>query len=148
MDILQKIQEAIGEEEVDDVDISNDEYIFQRMADFILDIDPETLSIEELDKALEILDEFERIAEDEKVEEDITPIVSRLSNRSGDMKRSYARKWYRIKKDKIKKSKERFLRSSEGKKRSKSKDRLALAGRTPTNKDKVKYNVSHKTEEK
>jgi len=141
MDILQKINDAINDDEdIDEVDISNDEYIFQRMADFILNLDPDILSDEELDKLLKILDEFERIAE-EKVEEDVTPLVTRLANKSGGLKKSYARKWYRTKKAEIKKKKERMKRSAEGRKRMRGKDRMEQAGRTPTNKDKVKYNV-------
>lgn len=141
MDILQKIIDAIDEDEdIDEVDISNDEYIFQKMADFVLNLDPDILSDDELDKLLKILDEFEKIAE-ETIEEDMTPIVSRLAKRSGDLKRSYARKWYRTRKSEILKRKERLKRSAEGRKRLRAKDRMEQAGRTPTNKDKVKYNV-------
>lgn len=135
MNILERIK--IYENDMEDDDFPDE--LFGRMAEFIMSLDPEMLSDDELEEAISILQEIE-IAFGENIEE------AKLAKNAGATKKSYARKWYRMKKNDIKKGKERLKRSSEGRKRLRIKDRLAKSKRTPTGRKKVRYNVSHKTE--
>ena len=107
-----------------------DERILSRMTNFIFNLDTDTLSDEQVYEVMDIIKNIELIAEG-----------NRLARKSLLGKNQSSKKWYRQNKKSIKNRKERFIRSAEGRKRSKNKGRLDRIGRTPTGRRNVKYNT-------
>lgn len=120
-----------------------DEELFEEMADFIIALEPDQLSEEQIEKILDILEELEidshiQDFEDEDEDEDELD-EKRLAKRTKVKDRLKARKYYKRYKSKIKKKKKRFMRSATGKLRKKKSERMAKSGRTATGRKKVKY---------
>jgi hypothetical protein len=143
MDLIGKIQNILEQEEEKDIDLFGDvedeeERLFVRMAEFIVGLEPDDLSDDDLETALNIIEDLEDFFGEEL--EEARPMAGKASAQ----KKSYARKWYRMSKNKIKRRKEKFNRSAEGRKRLSNKEKNK--NRTPTGKRKERYHVSHKTE--
>lgn len=137
MDVLEQLNGILG---IKLNNIDGDQYIFDRMAHFIMDLDPGQLTDEELEKAVSIINQMDIEPDMIGVEEQATAPVRRSGRTSPD-KKQYMKQYYRQNKGKIKRRKRRLERSAEYRKRMRSKDRLARANRTPTGKRKVRYNV-------
>jgi hypothetical protein len=78
-----------------------DEEMFYRMADFIINLDPEQLSDDQLEVAMAIIDDFDAY-EDENVQELRKP---RLAKRTPATKNQYSKKWYRKNRTHVKRRK-------------------------------------------
>lgn len=143
MDLIGKIEHILEQEEENDIDLFGDvedeeERLFVRMAEFIVGLEPNDLNDDDLETALNIIEDLDEFFKEEVKEE--RPMAGKASAE----KKSYARKWYRLSKNRIKKRKEKFNRSAEGRKRLNKKEKNK--NRTPTGKRRERYNVSHKTE--
>lgn len=143
-DLLNKIENILEQEK--DIDLfggheDEEERLFVRMAEFIVGLEPDDLSDEDLATALNIIEDLGDFLDMDDIEE-----ARKMSGKASATKKSYARKWYRTSKHKIKSRKNKFYRSAEGRKRLRTKEKKARIGRTPTGKKKVRYHVSHKTE--
>ena len=108
-----------------------DEKMFSKMANFIINLEPDKLSDDQIQEVINMIESFEVESIDEK---------RRLAKKSTLNKNQYSKKWYRSNKTEIKNRKEKFARSSEGRKRGKVKGRMSRAGRTATGRGKVEYN--------
>lgn len=144
-DILEQEDFILPKREIIEEDYSFDEDIFSRMADFIINLDPDKLSDSQLDSAMSIIDELGEDEEDyeEEIQELKTP---KLARRTSSTKNQYSKKWYRINRAKIKKRKAKFRRSAEGRKRQKARMRLARQGKTATGRKKVRYHVRKRSD--
>jgi hypothetical protein len=121
-----------------------DEEMFYRMADFIINLDPEQLSDDQLEVAMAIIDDFDAY-EDENVQELRKP---RLAKRTPATKNQYSKKWYRKNRTHVKRRKKKFRRSAEGRKRDNKRERLARQGKTATGRKKVRYHVRKRSDRK
>jgi hypothetical protein len=128
-------------------DFSFDEKIFSKMANFIINLEPENLSDSQLEYVINMIEMLE-VENDDIDNEDIKEGEGnpKLAKRSLSTKNQSSKIWYRKNRNKIKKRKERLKRSSQGRKRIISKDRLERQGRTPTGRRNVKYHVRKKSD--
>ena len=108
-----------------------DEDLFDRMLDFIVDLDPEILSDEQLDEVNLILDDLEIEGED------VSEV--KFAQRTSADRRRKSKQYYRKNKSKIKRKKKVFQRSAEGRKRKKVAGRMAKANKSPTGRRKVRH---------
>ncbi len=135
-DVLEQVNDYIQEpiKELDDK-----QEIFDRTVDFIIDLHPDSLSDEQLEEVMEILDllEFEPMDEQENKSKYKGPYKRRpkLTDKTPMKKLQYARKYRRRNPAKIKKKRIQLQRSGEGRKRKRMKPLLAKRFKTPTGKD-------------
>jgi len=142
MDLFDKIDDILEQKDYEvpkkfqdkKVEFKDDEELFNRMARFIFDLNPDVLSDEQIKKIEDIIDTIEIVDKDEEKIEELKN--SRMSTAG---KNSYAKKWYRMNKHKVKKRREQFRRSAEGKKREKNKDKNAERGRNKSGGAKLNY---------
>lgn len=154
MSILDTIDDILAEEDSilpkrvqkEETKFSFDDEIFSRMANFIINLEPDDLSDGQVEDVIDMIsdlevddDEIESQGED-KGEGEIKEVRKpKLARRTLATKNQASKKWYRKNRTKIRRRKSRFKRSSEGRKRLKAKERLARQGRTPTGRKKVRY---------
>jgi hypothetical protein len=113
-----------------DQKIDLDEQLFNKMMDFIIELDENQLTEDQLDKVVDIIDNID-------FEEEITEI--RRAKKTSIQKKIYARKYRKKNRQKIKMKKKKFQRSAEGKKRKRLAQRMAKTHKTPTGRKKVQY---------
>ena len=144
MQILEIIDDILDQEDYilpkDDTPII-DEKLFDRMANFIISLEPANLDDEQVQEVINIINDIE----DEDLIEVRTP---KLAKRTLATKNQYSKKWYRKNRNKIKRRKAKLRRSSQGRKRIKAKVRLAKQGRTATGRKKVRYHVRKRSKRK
>lgn len=152
MDLFDKIDDVLEQEdyilpkrEIPEEDFTFDETIFSKMANFIINLDPDKLSDSQLETAINIIEEFENKFDDEEIQEVKTP---RLANKTPATKNQYSKRWYRTNKVEIKRRKAKMKRSAEGRKRRKAAPRLARQGLTPTKRKRVRYHVRKRSDRK
>jgi len=110
--------------------IDLDEQLFNKMMDFIIELDENQLTEDQINRVVDILDSID-------FEEELTEI--KRAKRTPMQKKLYARKYRKKNRQKIKMKRKKFKRSAEGKKRSRLAKRLAKTNKTPTGRRKVKY---------
>lgn len=146
MNLFEKIDDVLEQEanilpkkdtENFDIDFSFDEEMFVRMANFIVNLDPDALTDDQVEMVLGMLDDLE-MEDMEEIEELKKP---RLARRTSATKNQYSKKWYRKNRQHVKRRKAKFRRSSEGRKRANKRERLSRQGKTPTGRKKVRYHV-------
>jgi len=113
-------------------DFENPELVFEKMADFVTNIDPRYLNEAQRTKLLNII---EKIEEDEELDEEIK------AQRSTSMKKQYASKYYTANKNRLKNQKQSLKTSVEGNTRKVMGPIYAKSDRTPTGKKKLSYNT-------
>lgn len=123
-----------------EVQFVSDEELFNRMADFITDLDPDILTDEQLNIAIGILDDIEVLVDDDSIEEAARKAKSSLAS-----KKTYGRQWYRKNKTKVKTQKKKMKKSAEGRKREKAEDRMKKGNKTPTGRPIRTYNTQGHT---
>ena len=133
MSILLKIEDILRKEyailpKKEKIDLDLDEQLFNKMANFLINLNPDDLSYEQTQEIINIIDELDGLDEE------------RLANKTTLDKNQYSKKWYSMNKMEIKRRKGKLERSSEGKKREKMKDKMEKVGKTPTGRNKLKYN--------
>lgn len=128
-------------EKEDDLDLPFDEDIFNRLANFVVNLTPENLEGNQIEDIINIIDDMESELDD--VKEEVHPGMARKSTVG---KNSSSKKWYRENKGRVKSKKKEFKRSAEGRKRDKNKDRLEKQGRNPSGERKLRYNVRKKSD--
>lgn len=111
--------------------IDLDESLFNKMMDFIIELDENILSEDQVSKVIDILNDID-------FEEDVSEL--KRTKRTAVQKKLYARKYRKKNRMKIKKKKKKFQRSAEGKKRKRLAKQMAKSNRSPTGRRKVKYN--------
>lgn len=112
------------------LEIVSDNELFSKMANLIIDLDPEQLSDRQLEKTMEIFEDFEAV---EEVEEEVK------AKKTSQSKKQYASKYYRGNKQKMKKKKKELERSIKGKVRNTMAPIMAKGRKTPTGRHKVSY---------
>jgi hypothetical protein len=145
MDLLETIDDILEQEDKMlpkdstkvSLDFSFDERMFSKMANFIINLDPDSLNDTQVQEVINMIEKLE-LENDE--EEDIKEVRKpRLAKRTTATKNQASKKWYRANRTRIKRRKAKFRRSSEGRKRANKKERLAKQGRTPTGRKRVRY---------
>jgi hypothetical protein len=127
------------DEETDpDANFNFDENLFNRMADFIMELEPEQLTDSQIDTILGIIDDIEVDTDD--IEESIRKTKKTLASDN-----QYGRSYYRKNKSKVKTRKKKFQNSAEAKKRERKKKIMDKSDRTPTGRKKVRYNTKGHT---
>lgn len=142
MKILEVIDDILEQEDSilpkDDTkvktDFSFDEKMFSKMANFIINLDPDKLSEKQVQEIINIIEKLE--LENDDIKEVKNP---KFAKRTLASKNQASKKWYRANRTEIKRRKSKLRRSSEGRKRLKSKERLARQGKTPTGRRKIRY---------
>ena len=132
--ILDKINQLLEQEETEEIpkfEIASDDETFTKMADFIMNLDPDRLSSTQLQKVVDIIDNMETEALGEEVKARWTKTD----------RKQYADKYYKKNKNRMKRKKKELERSIEGKKRDNVKDSMAKGRKTPTGRHKVEYNT-------
>jgi len=132
MNILNRINRLLieQEEEVPKFEIESSDVLFEKMADFILGLDPEKLSDSQIKTVISIIEDLET-----PIEEEVKAKKETIS------KKQYADKYYRKNKEKVKQKKIELERSIEGKIRNKKEPIMAKGRKTPTGRHKVEYNT-------
>jgi hypothetical protein len=147
-DVLTKIDGAFIDKQIE---IQKSQELFDRMADLIVSIEPDSLSDEQLEEVINLLTDME-IEDEDEISEVIKGTVVRkykLASKSGTQEKAYARKYYRKNRIKIKRKKMLFKRSAEGRKRKRLMSRMIRQHKTPTGRRKVRYRrVRNKAKEK
>ena len=143
--ILEKLEDYMTVSMFDpkpEVSFVSDEELFNRMADFITDLDPDILTDEQLDMAIGILDDLEILVDDgdEAVEE-----AAKRAKKTLASKKTYGRQWYRKNKTKVKSTKAKMQKSAEGRKRNRAKARMLRGNKTPTGRPVRRYNTQGHT---
>ena len=118
-------------------EVSIEEGIFNRISDFIINLEPDRLNIKQVDEIINIIEVFEFDDIQERVK------LAKMTNAN---KNQYSKKWYSKNKNAIKKKKDRMARSSQGRKRARMKNGLGRVGKTSTGRNKVRYHVRKKGE--
>jgi hypothetical protein len=152
MDLFDKIDDVLeqeanilppkGETKVD-LDFSFDEEMFDKMANFIINLDPDKLNDNQVEAVIKMIEDLE--PEVEEIEELRKP---KLAKRTPATKNQYSKKWYRKNRTHVKRRKKKFRRSAEGRKRANKREILARQGRTPTGRKKVRYHVRKRSQRK
>ncbi|MBW2966335.1 hypothetical protein KY342_04495 [Candidatus Woesearchaeota archaeon] len=136
IDVLEQESDSVlpkGQTKVN-TDFSFDDEMFSKMANFIINLDPDNLSDDQVQEIINMIEKLE--IENDDVSEVRNP---RLAKRTLQTKNQASKKWYRKNRTQIKRRKAKMRRSSEGRKRLKAKERLASQGKTPTGRRKVRY---------
>jgi hypothetical protein len=147
MDLFEKIDDILEQEDTilkkgkDKVSFEFDGSMFDKMANFIISLDPESLSDSQVEQVINMIEDLE--VEVDEIDEVKKP---KMAKRTLAPENQYGKKWYRKNRTKIKRRKAKFRRSSEGRKRMKAKERLAKQGRTPTGRKKVRYHVRKRSD--
>jgi len=137
-DILDQEENILPKIELPEAEVF-DYNVFYRMANFIINLDPDLLDDKQVDEVIEFIDEIEQ--------DDINEIGSpKLAKRASSAKNQASKKWYRKNKTEIKRRKSKFRRSAEGRKRMQAKERLARQGKTGTGRRKVRYHVRKRSD--
>ena len=126
-EVIEQIDTVLGNASIT---WQTDELLFNKMADFISNLNPEILTDPEIEKAIEIIDDF-------KDEDEVDEI--RLAKKSVVDKKQYSKRYYRKNKTKIQRNKSKFKKSAEGRKRSTFAKTHKTSGVTATGRRKVKY---------
>ena len=127
MDITEQIEDFITP-----MLFKTDENIFGRMANFIMNLDPDDLTTDQIEIVMGIIEDME--AQDEMEE-------SLLKSKKATMSHNrYSKKYYRLNKDKVKDKKEKFDKAMKNKK-----EVMATSGRTITGRKKTRYNSKEHT---
>ena len=126
MNIIEQIDTILGNPVIQ---WETDDNLFMKMADFITNLDPETLSDTQLEEVMNIIELLDV--------EDVDEV--RFAGKSSVEKKKYSRRYYRKNRAKIKRVKVKFKRSAEGRKRKRNKLRLSKTRKTPTGKRTTKY---------
>jgi len=127
MDILEAIDVLVMQP---DLKIQSNDELFNKMANLIIGLEPDNLSDRQLDKVLEIIEDFE---DSEELEEEVKAKKETIG------KKAYASKYYNQNKNKMKKKKIELERSIEGKKRNRMKPIMAKGRKSPTGRHLVSY---------
>lgn len=135
MDIIENIEIYEQEEKQE----TEDQMMFNRMVNFLLDLDHDKLTVEQLDNLIKIVDKIEFLGGDfEEVKE---RKIYKRAKKSSASTRQYARNYYSKNKGKLKRRKTKIERSVDGKKRKKNKDKMAKMGKSPSGRNKIIYNT-------
>lgn len=120
-----------------------DEELFTRAMDFISNLDPESLSDEQLETVDSIFEDLEVVSEedieDEEDEEEESLDEIRYARRTKPKRRRIARMYYRRNKSRVRRARKKFKKSSLGRRRMRIAKRMARSGRTATGRRKVHY---------
>ena len=120
-----------------------DEKLFNKMANFIINLDPDNLSNNQVQEIINMIEKLE-VEFDNNIDEIRKP---KLARRTPADKNQYSKKWYRTNRNEIKRRKAKLSRSSQGRKRARMKERLAQLGKTATGRKKVRYHRRKKAKE-
>ncbi len=110
--------------------IKTDNELFNKMANLIVTLEADNLTDRQLDKVLEIIEDFE---DADELEEEVKAKKTTIN------KKAYAGKYYKQNKGKIKKKKVELEKSIEGQTRSRMKPIMSKRRKTPTGRHKVSY---------
>lgn len=127
MDILEQIDVLVMQP---DLKIQTNNPLFDKMANLIIGLEPDNLTDRQLDKVLEIIEDFE---DAEELEEEVKAKKTTVT------KKQYAGKYYRKNKNKMKKKKKELERSITGKTRERMKPIMSKSRKSPTGRHKVTY---------
>ena len=133
-DVLEQVDIFLNEPVKED----NKQELFDRVANFILQLEPDSLSDDQLDEVVDILDQLEF---DDELEEQLDRPL-KLAKRSSIKKRQRSRQYTRSNRGKIKRKRVQFKRSTEGRKRKLLKKRMELRFKTPTGQKKKRYHTT------
>lgn len=136
MDILEQIEDFMSPSVP--LEIEFDGSLFDRMAEFLMKLEPDQLSDEQLEELIGIMDDLEMQGEEEANE-------AKMAKKTLASKNTYSKQWYRRNKSKIKRRKEKLKKSAEGKKRERKKDSMRSSNKTPTGRPLRKYHTSKHT---
>jgi hypothetical protein len=144
-DILEQEDHILPKSTKVNNEFSFDELVFNKMANFIINLDPDSLNDNQLQEIIDMIEKLEvEFDDDEGIEEVKTP---KFAKRTAANKNQYSKKWYRTNKNSIKRRKAKMSRSSQGRKRVKMKERLAKIGKTATGRRKVRYHRRKRSQE-
>ena len=149
MDLFEKIDDILEQEdtilkkgkEKPKVGFEFDENMFDRMANFIIGLDPDSLDDNQVEEVINMIEDLE--VDVDEIDEVRKP---KLAKKSLSSENQYGKRWYRKNRTRVKRRKAKFRRSSEGRKRMKAKERLARQGRTPTGRRKVRYHTRKRSD--
>jgi len=133
MDILEAIDSFVGIPKIQGLDLNQE--LFDRLVNFILNLNPEVLTDKQLEKVAEIIDDLRTEDELEEAKGDARP----LAGKSSVDKKMYSRKYGRMNRVKIRKKARELKRSIEGRKRKRMGKINKKKGKTPTGRDEVNY---------
>jgi hypothetical protein len=138
--IIEKLEDYVKPsltEPTPDVSFVTDEDLFNRMADFITELDPETLTDEQLESITSIIEDLEIDVDD--IEE------AKMAKKTLASKKTYGRMYYHKNKARVMRQKKKIQKSAEGRKRERAKERMRSGNKTPTGRTLKKYHTDDHT---
>ena len=114
-----------------------DEDIFSRMFDFIMNIEPDSLTTEQLNTVMSIIEDME--SQDEMGESILKSKKAKMSHNR------YSKKYYSLNKNKVNSKKAQIKKSLEGKTKENKEKVMGKSDRTITGRKKTRYNTSDHT---
>jgi hypothetical protein len=120
-----------------EISFISDEEVFNKMANFITELDPEILSDEQLETITDIIN---------NLEVDVTDMdEAKMAKKSLASKKTYGRLYYHKNKLRVQKQKKKIQKSVEGRKRERAEERLKKGNKTPTGRPVRKYHTDDHT---
>ena len=126
-DILEQIDILVMQP---DLKIKSDNPLFDKMANLIIALEADNLNDRQLNKVLEIIEDFE---DADELEEEVKAKKATIN------KKAYAGKYYKQNKSKMKNKKKELEKSITGQTRQRMKPIMAKGRKTPTGRHKVSY---------
>ncbi|HUS49761.1 MAG TPA: hypothetical protein VMZ91_06325 [Candidatus Paceibacterota bacterium] len=114
-----------------------DEDLFGRMINFIMELEPDSLTTEQLNIVMSIIEDIES---QDDMEESI--LKSKKSTMSHNR---YSKKYYSLNKTKVNNKKDQVKKSLDGKEKERKEEIMKKSNRTPTGKKKTRYNTKDHT---
>lgn len=119
-------------------DVEKDSDIFERMVDFLIDLEPEQLTENQLGILIDILEDMEITYEplEDEIEE---ATIRRRRKRTKPSEKRERRQYYRRHRAQIKRKVKRYKKSAKGRRMKKLAKRMAKRGKTATGKRRTKF---------
>jgi len=114
-----------------------DEDVFSKMANLIMNLDPDSLTTEQLDTVMNIIEDME--AQDDLEESLLKSKKSKMSHNR------YSKKYYSLNKTKVNNKKAQVKKSLDGKVKEKKKGIMGKSNRTASGRKKTRYNTKNHT---
>ena len=114
-----------------------DEDVFSKMANLIMNLDPESLSTEQLSIVMNIIEDMES---QDDIEESLLK-----SKKSKPSHNRYSKKYYSLNKTKVNNKKAQVKKSLDGKTKEKKKVIMGKSNRTASGRKKTRYNTKDHT---
>lgn len=119
--------------------VEEDSDIFERMVDFLIALEPEQLSEDQLESLVDIFEDMEITYNDLEDSEEMEEALAPKRRRIKPSEKRERRKYYRQHRAQIKRKVRKYKKSAKGRRMKKLAKRMAKRGKTATGKRRTKF---------